>query len=161
MPRKQRFRVAGIPQLVHQKGHNQTNICSDHADYHTLYVCIAEAAAEHECQVHAYALLERDFYVLLTPAGTDGVSRTMQAVGRQYVPWFNAVHGRSGALWEGRYRACVVEPKRQVLDCYRFIEQQDSELGAGGIIGANRWSSGNAHLRGCSDSLVSNHVVYD
>ena len=160
MPRKTRFQTPGIPQLVRQRGHNGASICKDHADFQTLYGCLAEAAAEHNCKIHAYALLRRDFYLLVTPMESGGVSRTMQAVGRQYVPWFNAMHGRSGALWEGRYRACVIEPDRHVLDCYRFIEQQDEHLGFRGVIGGNRWSSARAHTRGCCDSLVTDHPVY-
>ena len=46
MPRKQRFRVAGIPQLIHQRGHNAGPICQGPADLRTLYACVAEAAAE-------------------------------------------------------------------------------------------------------------------
>lgn len=160
MPRKQRFRVAGIPQLVHQRGHNGGDICRDSVDFRTLYSCLAEAVSEHDCEVHAYVLLKRGFYLLVTPRQPGSLSLAMQAVGRQYVPWFNAVQGRTGALWEGRYRACLVEPDLRVLDCCRFIAQQAREGGLGGEPGGcNRWSSGVERHRRCRDSLITPHSI--
>ncbi len=46
----------------------------------------------------------------------------MQSIGRRYVPSINATYHRTGTLWEGRYRASVVDAEAYFLLCSRFIE---------------------------------------
>jgi len=46
----------------------------------------------------------------------------MQMVGRQYVRYFNRTYNRSGTLWEGRFKSCVVEAENYLLICQRYIE---------------------------------------
>lgn len=46
----------------------------------------------------------------------------MRKLGRQYVSQFNVRHGRSGTLWEGRYKSCLVDSETYVLRCYRYID---------------------------------------
>jgi len=60
--------------------------------------------------------------VNLTPLFPGDVGRMMQCLGRRYVGLFNARHGRTGTLWEGRYKACLVDSEQYVLACYRYIE---------------------------------------
>jgi len=46
----------------------------------------------------------------------------MQWVGRCYVPYFNHKYARNGTLWQGRYKATVVDAERYLLVCSRYIE---------------------------------------
>ena len=46
----------------------------------------------------------------------------MQSLGRRYVGLFNARHRRTGTLWEGRYKSCLVDAQDHLLTCYRYIE---------------------------------------
>lgn len=46
----------------------------------------------------------------------------MQRLGRHYVALFNGRHGRTGTLWEGRYKACLIDSEDHLLRCYRYIE---------------------------------------
>ena len=62
--------------------------------------------------LHAYALLDDAVQLLLRPPSDAALSRMMQALGRRYVAAFNRRHGRSGTLWDGRFRAGVVQPGR-------------------------------------------------
>jgi len=48
-------------------------------------------------------------HLLATPARADSISKVFQSVGRRYVQYFNYTSKRSGTLWEGRYRATVVD----------------------------------------------------
>lgn len=51
-------------------------------------------------------------HLLATPAKADSISKVFQSVGRKYVQYFNFTYKRSGTLWEGRYRATVVDSER-------------------------------------------------
>jgi putative transposase len=46
----------------------------------------------------------------------------MQAVGRSYVRAYNQAHGRTGTLWEGRYRSSLIQTERYLLTCMAYID---------------------------------------
>ena len=46
----------------------------------------------------------------------------MQAVGRRYVRYFNQRQGRTGTLWEGRYRSTLIQTERYLLACMAYID---------------------------------------
>ena len=53
---------------------------------------------------------------------SNSISLMMQSLGRQYVRYFNGCYGRSGTLWEGRYKSCLVQAEDYLLQLYRYIE---------------------------------------
>ena len=61
-------------------------------------------------------------HLLLTPSTPGGLAATMQDLGRRYVRLFNDTHGRTGTLWEGRYKASLVDTESYLLACHRYIE---------------------------------------
>ena len=48
-----------------------------------------------------------------------GASQMMQAVGRRYVQYFNDQYRRSGTLWEGRYKSCLLQGEKYLIEVYR------------------------------------------
>jgi putative transposase len=99
-------------------------------------------STEQGVAVHAYALRSNGFQLLVTPTGPDALGRAMQALSRLYVAAFNRRHGRSGALWQGRYRAAPVEGGANLLTCMRYIEQATGTADHGDDIA---WSSAPVH----------------
>jgi len=122
MARQSRFLLAGQVHLVLQQGHNRTGIVRDDVDRQHWLALLRDTAATHRVVLHAWGLACEHFGLLVTPPTPQALSRMMQALGRRYVGWFNARHGRSGTLWEGRFRACVVEDGAWVLAAMHFVE---------------------------------------
>jgi putative transposase len=141
MARLPRLSVPGYPQLVLQRGHNGQAIFHDEADRQRMLALLQAQAAAHTVAVHAYALLESELYLLLTPATADGLARLMQAIGRSYVRHFNDRYGRSGTLWEGRYRSALLQPDSHVLSAMVFIDTAALRAGLAAQPAAWRWSS--------------------
>lgn len=160
MPRQTRFRIAGLTQLVLQRGHNREPVFHGPNDYRMYLEFMNESAEENECAIHAYGLLPNHVPVLCTPQRPDGVSKMMQAIGRRYAYAYNHTHRRTGALWDGRYKACLVEPSRYVLASYRFVETQPTRTGYAAQPDAYRWSSYPAHISGEVDRVILDHWVY-
>ena len=160
MPRQTRFRAAGLTQLVFQRGHNNGPVFCDDNDYRTYLEYLQESAEETDCAVHAYGLMSNHILVLCTPQRADGVSKMMQAIGRRYAYAFNQTHHRSGSLWDGRYKACLVEPSRYVLASYRYVETQPIRTGSVLEPQAYQWSSYRAHVSQESSRVVLDHWVY-
>src|SRR4051794_13634248 len=122
MPRPPRLDLPGLPQHVVQRGNNRDACFSDPADYRIYLRYLAEVAEKHECEVHAYVLMTNHVHLLVTPCKPHAVSRMMQALGRRYVAYFNRSHERTGTLWEGRFKASLVDTDAYLLACYRYIE---------------------------------------
>ena len=84
----------------------------------------------------------------------------MRNLGQRYVQQFNRTYERTGTLWEGRYRSCMVESARYVLACYRYIEQNPVRARMVRGPGDYLWSSHRANSGACADPMVSPHEEY-
>jgi putative transposase len=132
----------------------------DVQDYETMKDLMREMARRFQVDLHAYVLLPAQFHVLATPETEEGLPLFMQSVGRSYVRYFNNRHGRSGTLWEGRYRSTVLEASAYLLPCMVVLETQPVAEGLVGRPQDYLWSS-YAHNAGVQqDSLVRSHAQY-
>jgi putative transposase len=152
--------LPGYPQHLIQRGHHQERILYEEDDYWFLWEKIGAAAKKFRCDLHAYVLMPNHIHLLLTPKIENGVGKLMQYVGRYYVQHFNAQHGRTGTLWEGRYRATLIDPKAHLLELSHYIEANPVRAGLVEQVGDYAWSSYGANALGEDDSLVTPHPEY-
>jgi putative transposase len=160
MPRKPRFRVTGLPQHIIQRGHNRQPCFLDDTDRRMYLAGLEEALHRHDVELHAWVLMSNHVHLLATQRSDHSLSRMMQMLGRRYVRWFNDRHERSGTLWEGRYRASLVESEGYLLACMRYIELNPVRAGMVRHPRDYRWSSHAANALGAADPLVTYHPVY-
>ena len=104
-----RYFVEGQPQHLIQRGNNREPIFAGDDDYAFYLECVQEAAARHGCAIHAYVLMTNHVHLLATPETEQSLPKTLQSVGRRYVQYFNYRYERTGTLWEGRYRATLID----------------------------------------------------
>jgi len=160
MARLPRLTVPGYPHHVIQRGTNRQRIVVDDLDRQFLLDLWQEHAVAFGVAVHAYVIMDNHFHLLATPDTAQSLPRMMQAVGRTYVRHFNLRHGRTGALWEGRYRSNLIESERYLLTCMVYIEL--NPVRAGMVVDPKdfRWSSHRHHIGLASDKLVKPHALY-
>jgi putative transposase len=126
-----------------------------------LFLSWLGAAAEAEgCALHAYVLMSNHVHLLLTSDSADGLPRLMQSLGRRYVRYINITRGRTGTLWEGRYRATILDSETYVLACHRYIEANPLRARIVDRPQDHRWSSHNHNAYGQVDPLLSEHPSY-
>lgn len=149
MARLPRLVVPGLPHLVSQRAQHGQAMVRDDADREALLRLLREAAAQQRVALHAYSVLEGRLDLVATPATATGLSLLMQSVARRHAAGFNRRHARSGGLWEGRFRAAVLDPERWWLPAMLYVEQLGGvpTPGAPGGEGMARWSS-QAHHTG-------------
>jgi putative transposase len=99
-------------------------------------------------------------HLLMTPSTARGQSALMQNLGQRYVQYINRTYGRSGTLWEGRFRSCLVESARYVLACYRYIELNPVRAGLARRAEDYFWSSYRANAIGTDDRLAVPHPEF-
>lgn len=160
MARLPRFVLPGYPQHIIQRGNNRQRILFDESDYWFLWERLQAAAVKFKCDVHAYALMPNHFHLLVTPRQEDGIGKLMQYVGRYYVQYFNRRYDRTGTLWEGRYRATLLDPGAYLLLCSRYVELNPVRAGIVDDPQAYDWSSYGHNANGRDDTLVTPHSEY-
>lgn len=122
MARLPRVDLPGVPQHIVQRGNNRLPCFLDGADRARDRHLLSEALLASGCQLHAYVLMDNHVHLLATPSKAGATAVLMQKLGRQYVGQFNARHRRTGTLWEGRYKACLVDSDDHLLRCVRYID---------------------------------------
>lgn len=162
MARLPRLTLPGYPHHVLQRGNNRQAIFATSADYQAMLDVLHENALKFKVAIHAYVLMPNHFHLLVTPETADGLPQMMQAVGRRYVRWFNAASGRTGTLWEGRYKSTVIEAQPYVLPCMAYIDLNPVRAGlvASAVQVADYPWSSYGHYAGLrTDRLITPHPL--
>jgi len=160
MARLPRLAIAGQAHLLWLRGHNGQAVFADAADRHAFLAVLNAACKQHEVALHAYALLSSEVWIVATPTATSGLSRAMQALGRRYAAAFNRRHARRGSLWDGRYRAAVIEAGACALAAMLFVDQAPTRNEDSLPPDAEAWTSARQHIGAESQPLLSDMAVY-
>ena len=122
MARLPRFVIPGQPQHVIVRGINREAIFHTEEDYAFYLEKLQNACEKYACQLHAYVTMTNHVHLLLTPKYENSIGKVIQSVGRYYVQYFNYHYSRTGTLWEGRYKATLIDSENYLLTCMRYIE---------------------------------------
>jgi len=160
MPRRPRLDLPNVPQHVVQRGNDRQPCFFISTDYERYHHELREIALHEGCAVHAYVLMTNHVHLLMTPSATGQIARIMQDLGRRYVRYVNDRHHRTGTLWEGRYKACLVDTDEYLLRCYRYIELNPVRAAMVKTPELYRWSSHGANGFAQDDPLVRPHATY-
>jgi len=160
MPRRQRICPAGMPQHIIQRGNNRQVCFHDFADRTAYLAFLSKYRKEHEVDIHAWVLMDNHTHLLVTPKTDESLSLFMKALGQRYAQYFNHEHDRSGTLWEGRFKSCLVDTESYFLQCQRYIELNPVKAGMVNYAGDYRWSSYQCHAYGLTAKWHTPHDCY-
>ncbi len=160
MARLPRLTLPGYPHHVIQRGNNRQPIFASLADYRQLLDLLYDKAKAFEVAVHAYVLMSNHFHLLVTPQTATGLPQMMQAMGRNYVRYFNDSQGRTGTLWEGRYRSTVIQSDRYLLACMAYIDLNPVRAGLVADAKDYPWSSFGHYAGLGADRVITPHSLY-
>jgi putative transposase len=160
MARLPRLTVTGYPHHVILRGNNRQDIFKVTADYQRMLDLLAEHSKVQAVDIHAYVLMGNHLHLLVTPQRDQALPKMMQAVGRSYVQVFNKVHGRTGTLWEGRYRSTLIQTDRYLLACKAYIDLNPVRAHMVAQPEDYVWSSHAHYIGRRSDRLVTPHALY-
>ena len=160
MARLPRLTLPGYPHHVLQRGNNRQTVFLLAADYQLFLCLLHDNARKFEVALHGYVLMPNHFHLLATPPSATALPQLMQAVGRSYVRYFNDLNGRSGTLWEGRYRSTVVQAERHLLACMVYADLNPQRAGLVNTPQDYAWSSYGHYAGLRSDPLLTPHSVF-
>lgn len=160
MARQSRLVLPHQPHHVIQTGNDRQLVFREDEDYQRFLGWLKESARFYKVAIHAYVLMPNHFHLLATPADEEGLAHMMQKVGRLYVPWFNQKYGRTGGLFQGRFRTSLVEADRYFLACSRYLELNPVRAQLVPTAADYPWSSYGHHAGVRPDPVVSDHSLY-
>lgn len=160
MARLPRLSLPGYPHHVIQRGNNRQTVFSDAADFQFMHALLVEQARAADVLIHGYVLMDNHFHLLATPGAADSLARMMQGIGRRYVRYFNARTGRTGTLWEGRYRCALLQPEKYLLPCMAYLDLNPVRADLVEAPADWAWSSHRHYIGQASDRLVTPHPLY-
>ncbi|MCG8684991.1 MAG: transposase [Desulfobacterales bacterium] len=160
MARLLRISPKNVPIHIIQRGNNR-QVCFGSDDNHVAYAgWLKEYSKKYNVDVHAWVMMTNHVHLLCTPRQENGISSMMQALGRLYVRYFNSEYKRSGTLWEGRYKSCLVESGTYLLKVYRYIELNPVRAKMVSSPGDYCWSSYQINALGKASDLCTPHPEY-
>jgi putative transposase len=160
MARLPRLTLPGYPHHIVQRGNNRQPIFAGTPDYDTLLGFLEEYARKFGVAIHAYVLMSNHLHLLATPSTAEGVPQMMQSLGRSYVRYFNGKQGRTGTLWEGRYRSTLIQAERHLLACMAYIDLNPVRAGLVADPADYPWSSHQHYIGRRSEKLITPHPIY-
>ncbi|MET1076447.1 MAG: transposase [Pseudomonas sp.] len=143
-----------------QRGNNRSACFFAEDDYLFYLEHLGDQAKKHGCAVHAWCLMTNHVHLLLTPARQESVGRLMKGLGQRYVQYINRTYRRSGTLWEGRFRSCLMQEERYVLACYRYIEMNPVRAARVVHPADYRWSSYRINAQLEESAFTEQHALY-
>ena len=160
MARLSRITPAGIPVHLIQRGNNRHVCFAALEDYEAYLGWLKEYSIKYGVNIHAWVLMTNHVHILCTPSEDGAVSLMMQSVGRRYVQYFNHQYKRSGTLWEGRYKSCLVQAETYLMEVYRYIEMNPVRAKMVCDPGEYIWSSYQINALSKSSDLCTPHPEY-
>jgi putative transposase len=145
---------------VRQRGNNRQDVFFQDNDRLVYLAILRDGLRLRQCALHAYCLMTNHIHLLLTPADEVGLSLMMRDLARCYASYFNRRHARTGQLWEGRFRSCLVDSAAYVIGCYRYIELNPVRAGMVSLPDTYPWSSFAGNTGARTDPFLTAHDEY-
>jgi putative transposase len=99
-------------------------------------------------------------HLLITPMSENSISQMMQALGGSYVKYINSTYKRSGTLWEGSFKASLIDSDIYLLACMCYIELNPVRAGLVKHPGEYKWSSYQQNAQRPDTDFIENHQIF-
>ncbi|MBI2485313.1 transposase [Candidatus Uhrbacteria bacterium] len=120
MARPLRIEYPGALYHVISRGNSRLPIFLGSRDRKDFLRVLADTVSSYKWSCHAYCLLDNHYH-LLVETGEANLARGMKQLNGVYSQHFNKAHGRNGHVFEGRYKAFVIEKEPYLLEVARYI----------------------------------------
>ena len=150
MARKPRLHFPGAVYHVTLHGNGNQPVFLDATDHTRFLLLIQEGIEKFGHKIHAYCLLPNTLQLVIEVADVP-LSRIMQQLGFRYTRWFNDWHSQAGHLFQGRYKAILINPEDYLLKLVREVHLAPVRIGIASAPMDYPWSS---HLAYCGREKV-------
>jgi len=145
MARKPRIHAPGATYHVILRGNARQDIFSDDKDRYRFYEILQKSCERYQCRVHAFCLMTNHIHLEMQ-VGDFSLSRIMQNISQRYTQWLNWRYKKSGHVFQGRYKAVMVDADEYLLELAAYIHLNPVRAHMTDQPQAYQWSSHRAYL---------------
>ena len=160
MARLPRLLLPDQPLHIMHRGNNRQNIFESEEDMVRILNDIGESLVKADCHLHAYVIMTNHLHLLLTPKDKHELAVFMQSMTNRYVRYFNAGRKRTGTIWEGRFKSCLIDSDSYLFRLYNYIEMNPVKAEMVKEIHEYPWSSYHHNAIGEKDQFITEHPLY-
>jgi len=120
MARPLRLEFAGALYLITSRGNRQEAIYESDADREVFLAVLADVCKTYNWVCHAYCLMDNHYHLLIETPDAN-LSKGMRQVNGRYTQNFNRKHQRVGHVFQGRYKAILIDKNSYLLELCRYI----------------------------------------
>jgi putative transposase len=155
MPRPLRTVLPNTPHHIVQRGHNRQAVFVADEDYDYYRTNLVHFKKELGCLIYAYCLMTNHVHLIVNPLeNPDSLSKLMKGVAGRQTRYVNKLEGRSGSLWEGRFKSSIISTSEYLPACCRYIDLNPLRAGMVTEPGEYKWSSYLCKAYGKTDPVV-------
>ena len=140
MARQWRIGYVGALYHILSRGNEQRRIFSDDKDRLRFLEVLGKMSARFDIEIYAYVLMGNHYHLLIK-TNVSNLSRGMHWLGTTYTGRFNLRHGRSGHLFQGRFRSIIVENEAYLMRLSCYIHRNPLRSGLVRRLADYPWSS--------------------
>ena len=140
MARPLRIEYEGAHYHVTSRGNERKAIFKDDTDREKFLELLGRSVEQFDLRLHAYVLMENHYHLLIETR-RQGLNRALRYLNGVYTQAFNRRHKRVGHLFQGRYKAILVEKESYLLELSRYIHLNPWRVKEGIDPFKYRWSS--------------------
>lgn len=145
MGRPLRIEFEGACYHITSRGNEQKEIFKSRRDREKFFGYLESAVFRYGAIVHAWCLMTNHYHLLLeTPRGN--LSQIMRHINGAYTNYFNAKRKRAGHLFQGRYKAILIEADQYLVELSRYIHLNPVRAGVVSSPEEYPWSSYGAYI---------------
>ena len=123
MPRKARVLIPNCPHHIVQRGHNRKAIFLQEADYQYYLENLLEWKLKLSIKIYAWCLMTNHIHIIAEPGPDEtSISLMMKQINGRHTAYMNTLEGRSGSLWNGRFKASPVQREAYLVKCCHYVE---------------------------------------
>ena len=145
MARKPRIHYPSAVYHVILRGNAGTPIFFSDQDRYRLYLIFQYAVEKFDCRIHAFCLMRNHIH-LVVQTGNIPLSRIMQNISLRFTKWINYTQARTGHLFQGRYKALLIDADAYLLELVRYIHLNPVRAGIVAATDEYPWSGHGAYL---------------
>jgi len=161
MPRTGRVILPNYPHHVVQRGHNRQVVFPQSQDYRYYLDTLLEWKAGYDIKVYAWCLMTNHAHLVLEPPeAVENLGRLMKRLAGRQTRYVNRRLGRSGTLWEGRYKSSPIQMDDYFLACCRYVELNPVRAGMVDDPDNYPWSSYRNRPVLSASGLLDEHPTY-
>jgi len=140
MSRPLRLEFAGAVYHLTSRGNARQKIYLDDEDREIFVEVLARVVSRYGWLCHAYCLMDNHYH-LLAETAEPNLSLGMRQLNGIYTQAFNRRHGRVGHVYQGRYKAILVEKESHLLELCRYVVLNPLRVKGRIAVGQWKWSS--------------------